>query len=241
LILGVQRAEAGSVGLADWCFNVNGSVDSSSVANNPSNACNGGTNSALASVNTSGWDSTAEPSNNTLGSVVITLTPGQNNNVAFYADYDVDFATLGSFDDFGTAHGSLPANWGYELDDPNTSNIFFDFAANTLANTNHVGTPSGLPNQCCDVAWALGIRNIFVPLGSSATVTFMVSTVQPTSGFYLQQTNQDTNNSIYLTANVPGTTTGSPEPSTLVLGLIAGAALVSWKYLQTSKSETRRI
>jgi len=235
LIVGVQSARATEIGLADWCINVNGSVDATNPADNPSNGCNGGTNSPFASISLSNFDTTLEPGANALGtatqSVSITLTPGQENYVAFYADYDVDYNTYGSFDDSATAVNAVPANWSYELDNPETSNLFGDFAATNnstpLANSNNVGTPSGPPTQCCDAAWAMAIDNINVLAGGSGNVTFIISTTAPTSGFYLQQTNATTSDSIYLSAvvSVQNPVGGVPEPSTFALGL--GAAGVT--------------
>jgi hypothetical protein len=236
-ILGGQAAQAGEVSLADWCVNVNGSVDASSVTDNPSNACNGGTNAPLASVNTAAFDMTLEPASNTLGSVTVSLNPGLNQFVAFYADYDVDFASFGSADDSGATQGSLPAGWSYELDDPNVSNLFSDFAAGALGNFNNVGTPSGPPNECCDVAWALGIGNLNVLAGGSGSVVFKIATSAPVSGFYLQQTDTDTANSIFLSAtvNIQNPVTGAvPEPATLIpaglaLALFGGLILARRK------------
>jgi hypothetical protein len=216
LLIGVQSVHAGAVSLADWCFNVNGSIDS----------CNGGP--GLASVDLSAFDPTLESvGTNTLGSATVTLSEG-NNFVGFYADYDVDFPTFGSFDDFGAVTiVPPPANWSFEFADPNASNIFSDFQSldnsTPLPGSNTVGVPSGPPANCCDVSWALGLTNIVVDAGGSATVTFTVSTVAPTSGFYMVQTNTDTHDSIYLSALVntnPGTGNGNtPEPSTFAMGL----------------------
>ena len=223
LFCGSQAAQAGQVSLADWCFNVNGSVDASSVTDNPSNACNGGTNAPLSSVDSSSFDMTLEPASNNLGSVTITLSPGLNQYVALYADYDVDFATFGTADDSATTAGTLPTNWTYELDDPNLGNLFSDFASNSLGDFNNVGTPSGPPNECCDAAWALGIGNLNVLAGGTGTVVYHISTTAPTSGFYLQQTNTDTQDSIYLSAtvNITNPVNATPEPSTFVPAALA--------------------
>ena len=222
LILGGQALMAASVtGLNDWCFNVNGNSSAS-------NACNGGAGPVLPGADLSAFDTALVASNN-LGTAVFTLGAGLGQFVLFYADYDVDVVAFGSFDDVGTVNGVLPANASYSLDDPNVPGTLFGaFATNTLDNTNHVGTHSGPPaTQCCDVAWGLGIGGIDVLAGGSATVTFTVSTTQPTGGFFLQQTNFDTLNTIYATESVVVTGPaggGVPEPSTFGLGLIAAGA-----------------
>ena len=213
---------AATVSLADWCVNVNGNVAA---------ACNGA-GSGGSGVSLAGFDSTLEPGSNSLGSVTVTLGAGNNQFVAFYADYDVDFAKYGSFADYATLNGVLPAGGSYEIDDPNTSNIFSDFTNNALNNLNNVGTPSIPPGICCDVSFAIGVSGLNVP-GGGETITFNVTNTAPATGFYIQQTNEFTNDSIYLQEfvfNVPQTT--SPEPPTYVLGLALlglGAGLRGWR------------
>jgi len=217
----VQCASAGTI-LNDWCVNLNGDINT---------ACNGagsGGPSGDGSISLAGFDTTAAPGLNSLGSVVITLGAGTGQSVAFYADYDLDYAAYGSFQDVGSAQGSLPADWSYELNDPNSSNIFSDFAAvpsPNLPDSNGVGTGSFPPDQCCDVSWALAISNIDIAEGDTGTVTFTVSTTVPTSGFYLQQTSFDAGNSIYLDADVSLAGSPTPEPSTFAMGLTAMGAL----------------
>ena len=222
LILGGQSLMAASVtGLNDWCFNVNGNSGAS-------NACNGGAGAVLPGVDLSAFDTTlATTGANNLGTAVFTLGAGLGQSVLFYADYDVNYVAFGSFDDVGTVNGVLPANASYSLDDPNSGTLFAAFAGNTLDNTNHVGTHVAPPTPCCDVAWGLGIGGINVLAGGSGTVTFTVSANRPTGGFFLQQTNFDTGNSIFVSesAVVTGPVGGGvPEPSTFGLGLIASGA-----------------
>jgi hypothetical protein len=228
-IFSVSSAFSAQVGLADWCVNVDGDI---------STACNGaGSGGSLDghTINLGGFDTTLETglNNNTLGSIVVTLGPGDDQSALVYMDYDIDFNSYGSFQDYGTVHGGPPSGVSYELNDPNTSNIFNDFADGTpLPNNNAVPTFGG-PNQaCCDVAWALGVGDINVPPGGHATVTFTVSNSAPSTSFYLQQTNGDLGNNIYLSENV--TTGGSgpppviPEPreGVLLLAALAGAFFV---------------
>jgi hypothetical protein len=148
-------------------------------------------------------------------------------------DYDIDNSTLGAFSDVGATVGTASATQSYELDDPNTSNIFSDFAGSALTNTNNVGSAQCDPNfppEYCDVAWGLGESlNVNPLLYSGATVTFTVSTSAPTSGFYLEQTNGITGDTIFLSDTVSLTPLSGPppipEPSSLILfaTLIGGA------------------
>ena len=220
----LPQASASTIGLSDWCVGLNGNI---------STACNGagsgGSNPGGGSINLSGFDQTLENGTNNLGSVLVTLAPGQNQSVEFYADYDLDYPTYGSFDDYATVGGSLPSGWSYSANSPDITNsggptgsvLFDQFANNALDDTNHVPTPGEPPTNCCDVAFALSISQLNVAPGGTGTVTFTVSTTAPTSGFYIEQTNQDFGDSIYLdaTVNIQGGGTTTPEPSTFVLGL----------------------
>ena len=212
LILGglSQAAFASTTGLVDWCTNLNGDIS----------VCNGASASS-GSVNTAGFDETLSGSGtNNLGSIAFTLTGAGYASV--WMDYDLDFQTMGSFNDFGTVVGAQPAGVSFEMDDPNTSNIFNDFSSSSLTNTNNVGTPSGPPSQCCDVSWALAFQST-----EAGTVTFTVSSTKPSSGFYLQQTSDTVGDSIYLTESFTPAVTGVPEPGSLgLLGtLLGGLAL----------------
>src|ERR1017187_1459848 len=145
-----QNASAATVAtLQDWCFNVNG-------VNVGTNACNTGNPVSLpANVNGASFDFTTYPAatSNSLGSVTITLGSGLSQYVLAYMDYDLNYNNAGSFQDFGTVVNGPPgAGVSYELDDPNSSNIFSDFASNGLTNANNVGTYGGAAAPCCDVA-----------------------------------------------------------------------------------------
>jgi hypothetical protein len=226
LIVTAQSAKADVV-LADWCVNLNGNIKI---------ACNIGVLSPSAGgIDLSHFDQTLSPDPNGLGSISVTLSQGDNQYVSFYADYDILFGQLGSFDDSGNVIGALPAGVSFELDDPNTSNIFADFAANALANMNNVGTPSGPPNECCDVSFALSLGNINVG-AAGATATFVIGSTAPSGGFYIQQTNSDSPDSIYLQGTVTdnGAPPAVPEPSTLALGL-ASVFLVAWRHFRTAR------
>jgi len=237
LLAGTQSAKAGAVGLADWCINANG--DTSTACNG---AGSGGTDiGGEAVINLGAFDTTLEPGNNTLGSVSIAVTNATNAYYNFYADYDVDYPTEGSFLDQGGG-GGLPANISGSINDPGAPNgctgpttpsgcaLFDQFYNNNFDDLNHetVGQNSP-PNVCCDVAWGLGISGVT----GTGVVTFTVSDTLPATSYYLEQTNIATGNSIYLTVTSTVTapaTSGVPEPSTFGLGILSLAGgLVIWK------------
>ena len=216
-----QVAVAGPTVLNDWCVNVYGDTGT---------ACNGA-GAGGGSVNMTGFDTTLSPTGNALGSIVVALQAGQY--ASFYADYDMDFAAFGSNQDYATTVNASPS-WGFEADDPNipnNPNYFSDFSGNTPTNTNYVGTPSGPGTNgvCCDVSFFLSVSDAGT---NPETVTFNVSDTAP-SGFYIQQTNTDVGDSIYLSATESGGTSGPviPEPSTLVLALLGGLSALMWRRL----------
>jgi len=232
----LPTARAASIAtLQDWCGNING-------VNVVTNFCNtGGAVTLPADVNASAFDftlggNTLPEATNNLGPIAITLTPGSNQYVLMYMDYDLNFNGIGggSYNDSASTNGALPGNASYELDDPNTSNIFNDFSSDALTDANNVGTYVS-PGVCCDVSWALGLNNLNVAAGTNDIVTFTVSSTAPTSGFYLQQTNGLDQQSIYMQALVSVVQTGGggsvPEPGSWVLiaGGLAGAFLLRGK------------
>ncbi|MGA9070115.1 MAG: hypothetical protein WB424_07665 [Terracidiphilus sp.] len=213
-------ASASTAYLADWCFNQNG-------VNVEKGICNQFPEVSNSILNASTFDTTLEPASNNLGSISFQVAPGQY--VAAYMDYDLGYSVYNVYSDFGTVLGTSPANVSYELDNPDASNIFNDFATNALNNQNNVAHPSGPPTYCCDVSWALSVKN-----DSSTTdlVTFTVSDIAPASGFYLEQTNVTPNQSIgasiYLSeSSTPVVPDNSPVPenSTGCLLLTGVAAL----------------
>jgi hypothetical protein len=220
LFLAAGAAQAGTVGLNDWCFNFNGDVNSAPGGV----SCNAGT----PGTPPSGFDATLEPGDNALGAATFTLSGGQF--VAFYGWYDINFETYFSFHNSAQAVGSLPSGWSYMLGNGAAGDVFNAFAANTLDNSNSVSTPAGAPDICCAVAMALSVSNLSGPFDFTFATTAPVS---PVGGFYLQETNADSGDSLYLSITQTGGGGGPtvPEPSTFVMigGAAALLAIRKWR------------
>lgn len=245
--------------LNDWCFNINGSTSfcntGQSTVTFPSgvNGSNfdftlGSQTEGTPSTPFSGFPTTVNDQN-TLGSIQITLFAGANQYVLAYMDYDLNYnaSGVGSFSDSASIHGAQPFTTAYSLNDPNAcaascpqvSDIVDQVFANTLDNTNHVGTYQA-DGVCCDVSWALG-KNLTVANGTKDIITFTVSKTAPIGGFYLQQTNGlDSSQNIYFQATlaVQNVGNGTPEPASwfLIGGGLAGAFLLRKR---TMKAQTK--
>lgn len=200
-------AAHGEAVLNDWCLNLNGDT---TLICNPFDPA-----SLPGNIDADGFDFTTNNppgTANTLGTLAITLGPGNGQHVLAYFDYDLNFGSSGSFQDVGEVVGNAPSGLSFAMADP-ASDLFADFAANALTNDNTVADGSAPPLPCCDVAFALGISGIDVPVGSSVLLFFTIASTQPSTGFYLRQTNLLSGESIYITA-VAATV---PLPASLVL------------------------
>jgi len=141
-------------------------------------------------------------------------TPGSHYS-AVYVDAEIDQDINGFTNEYGSVAGSAAAGQSWEIDEPGFEygDIYDNFVAGTLDKSNGVPTPD-------DVAMALA-WNFILADGESATVSYFLTPVQPTSGFYLAHTDPDSQASLYfystLTIQGGGPQPTVPEPSTLLL------------------------
>jgi hypothetical protein len=203
--LGTTSALAQAPGwtLGDWSANVNGTVYI-----NPA--------PLPANVNSSGFNF-----NTGVGSLVFTVSNTGSKYVGVYLNpfYDSGFGDLST--SYGSVVGTAPLGVTYQLDWPvttaQTGTIWPNFAGNTLDGSNTVGTYSDPPNACCSVALA-EILGFTVGAGTQEVVTFTTSTTQPTGGFYLQVTDNDSGSALYLTETATNnSTSATPEPGSMLL------------------------
>ena len=215
ILWGVTVAPArASVAMADWCFNVNGDTNS---------FCNGRVGRCV--INASGFDTTLEPGVNTLGSVTITLNPGAGQFALAYMDYDVNYAKLGSFADSGSVHGALPAGVSYELDDPNTSNIFSDFAANTLGNSTTSDAVGAAERMLRHMPGRLVSVVSMLPPAVRRRSPLPSAPPHRRPASICSRQNQGDNESIYLTEATTVSRPGAPTPEPASLAIL-GSALI---------------
>jgi hypothetical protein len=206
LTFGAAQSQAASITLFDYAYNVDGVV---TAAPGP----------APAGVNGAGFNFATG-----LGTITYSFNTAGSHFAGLFVDHEIDEGINTFFNEVGAAVGLPAAGWSWEIDEPGFSppfgNIYANFAgsnatASRLDNTN--GVPSGSAN---DVSMAMG-WNFSLLAGESALVSFNLSTIAPTSGFYLQQYDPASNASVFFSGQgtITGTQPGVPD------GLNTGAAL----------------
>jgi hypothetical protein len=201
----VSGAGAATIDLYEWAFNVNGSVSDSGP----------GTPGAIAlpgSFNTAGFNSSTG-----LGSIIFQQTGGGSSSLLSFFDHEIDQTINTYSNEYGAAQGSLSAGQSWEIDEPGWvfGDIYTNLTNGQLDKSN--GVPSSAPD---DVSMAMG-WNYTLQSWQTAHITFQLSETAPTSGFYLVQTDPDSQASIYFSSalDISGTppNPGVPEPATLIL------------------------
>jgi hypothetical protein len=210
LALLAPAATSQAATLAEWAFNLNGTVI-------PFGAVLPG------NVNAAGFDFGTG-----LGQILISIAaagPGAYHVLAFF-DHDIDPILNSSFNEEGRVNGATVAGQSWQIGDP-FGTIYPNMSSNTLNNTNSVPTAAPPPNICCDVSTAMGF-NVNLQAGENATVTFVLGTTNPSS-FSLAQFDPDSGETVYLSGSVSSGTPSEaviPEPSTVFLAL-AGLVILA--------------
>lgn len=211
LVLAASGVSAATIDLFDWAFNVDGTKYESVQGTNNFSILPGYFNYAAFDQSTG------------LGTITITYNPGAGNySLLSFFDHEIDQTTNTFFNEYGSASGSPIAGQSWEIGDP-LGSIYTNFTSGTLTDTNNSPFPpmdydsDGMIDDY-DVSMAMG-WNFNLLSGETATINFLLSGTAPSSGFYLAQTDPDSNETIYFssTLNIQGGPQSVPEPSTLLL------------------------
>ncbi len=173
-------------------------------------------------LNTAGFDNTTG-----LGVIEITaVNPGVFDAMLF-VDHEIDENVNTFFNEYGSVVGSAPAGLSWEIDEPGYTygDIWLNYTNASLDNSN--GVPSSAPD---DVSMALHWKDI--ALAANEQIIFRLSTVAPSTGFYLVQTDPDSKVSIYFSTTA-GEAPPIPEPSTVIL-LVSGLAVIGFARFKKS-------
>lgn len=202
-----------NVSLAEYAFNIDGTVSDYLPPASPPAVPPGGVNLAAFDTSTG------------LGTVSVRLSGAGNHHVALFLDHEIDEAINTFFNEYGsTSSGGASAGQSWEIDEPgfrlvNPGDIFANFGAGPLDGSN--GVPSTAPD---DVSMAMA-WDFLLGVGETATVNFLLSLTAPGSGFYLAQTDPDSQLSVYFSSAMSIRTDGQQlEPASAAL---AGLALLA--------------
>jgi hypothetical protein len=168
----------------------------------------------------SGVDASAFDADTGLGTISVTVRDAGPRYVGLLLDHEIDLATNGNLNEFGATVGTPAVGQSWEIDEPEEvfGDIISNFVASNLDNTN--GVPEGSED---DVAMALA-WNFTSAAGEIARILYRVSETPPTSGFYLSQTDPDSNDgegaTIYFSSSFSAAPV--PEPTTAAIWMLLG-------------------
>lgn len=170
-----------------------------------------------------------------LGSITVGYSGAGTYKSGLFVDHEIDQEANLWFNEFGAATNSPDSGQSWEIDEPGFTglgDIYENFLAGTLDNGN--GVPDGTPD---DVSMAM-MWDFTLNAGETARVTYnifeMVAGAPLPAGFYLSQTDPDSDATIIFTSDFSVRGGGGqvvPEPSTIALlgAGLAGLALFSRK------------
>ncbi len=162
-----------------------------------------------------------------LGTISFTITGSGSHYVSLFVDHEIDESINTFFNEFGSFSGTPAAGQTWEIDEPGYlfGDIFTNFTAGSLDGSNGVdGVPPNLPD---DVSMALG-WGFTLAAGETALVNYTLSETAPTSGFYLTQTDPDSQKSLYFssTNSIRGGGTSVPDGGSTLAMLGVSFALM---------------
>ena len=151
-----------------------------------------------------------------LGTITAQITGAGLHNILVFLDIEIDEDINTFFNEFGNVIGAPGAGLTWEIDEPGYvfGDIYTNFVAGALDGTN--GVPPGSPD---DVSFAVS-RAFVLAAGETATLNFRTSLRAPAGGFYLAQTDPDSDSSVYFSSDLDINGGGGPvipEPGTLTL------------------------
>jgi hypothetical protein len=210
LCLGLPNAASANIALFDYGFNIDGTT-----------TLNGAP--LPSAIDASGFDFSTG-----LGSIGITVSGTGAHSVTGFFDHEIDEPINTFFNETGSTTGAPAAGQSWEIDEPGFANgdIFENFQAGAL--DNGIGTSVyGDTTFPDDVSMAVG-WDFVLALGEQAMITFALVDMRPSSGFFLEHNDPDSQESIFLssTLGISPVVSAIPVPAAIwlfgsgLLGLI---------------------
>lgn len=155
-----------------------------------------------------------------LGTISFSIATPGSHFLGLFLDHEIDETINTFFNEFGTAVGTAPAGLSWEIDEPgflfgDIHTRFEDSDPDASELDNSSGVPQGSPE---DVSMALG-WNFVLSAGENSTVSFHVATQAPASGFYLTQTDPQSNASVFFSSTRSAAAVPEAGPTGALLGL----------------------
>jgi hypothetical protein len=203
LVVGFGCAPAMAVpDLFGWVFNIDGAISEADWYNTD-----------FSGIDLS--DATLESAND-LGTLSLEISGVGNHTFIAMFDYEIDEWINTWYNENGTTGGTLAAGQSWEIDEPGWffGDIYDHVLDGALDNDN--GVPVGSED---DVSFAIG-WNFFLEADETATISMLLSDVAPALGFYLQQYDPDSQESVFFSSTLDVTGPGGepvPEPATMLL------------------------
>jgi len=151
----------------------------------------------------------------------LTINSPGSHYIAAFVDPEIDEADNTFFNESGFVSGAPAAGQTWEIDEPGWvfGDIYDNFLAGTLDNTNSIAGD--------DVSMALGWSFVLTPT-EVAHISFTLAQTAPAGGFYLIQSDPDSQANLYFSSglNIRDGQNQVPEPSTIVL-LLSGLAVAA--------------
>jgi len=189
-------AQSAVIGLFDWALNIDGVIITSA-------------DPLPSSVNATGFDFTTG-----LGNLSVTHGGVGTHTVDLFVDHEIDSAITLWTNEVGSVTSAPVSGQTWEIDEPGYGVVFGDIYDNFVASSldNSIGQP-GVEDVSMAIGWDFSLTSL-----DTAVLDFSVSEVMPGSGFYLTQSDSDTQAEIYFASNLDVRTANPiPEPATLLL------------------------
>jgi hypothetical protein len=185
LTFGISTSANAAIAVFDYGFNIDGTVSVPTLGD-----------AVPAAVDISGFDDLTG-----LGTIEVTIIGAGSHSFDAFFDHEIDEPTNSLFNELGSSSGSAAARQSWEIDEPGffEGDIFLNFENSAL--DNGIGTSvfggTVFPD---DVSMAMG-WDFILALGESATIMMALGTVAP-ADFYLEHSDPDSNQSIFLSSRL---------------------------------------